>query len=111
MTHSDRPPPFFIADHLALDFLNTLAKPHGPPVEWLRDGKHLLAWLEQAGVIEGIEEWKLRAWGGETLDEIALQARDFREWLRGFVIRADGQTAPRRGSRGRPAKRTAGNRK
>jgi predicted RNA-binding Zn ribbon-like protein len=85
MTNADRPPPFFIADHLALDFLNTLARPHGPPVEWLRDGKDLLAWLEQAGALEGIGESKIRAWGGETLDEIALQARAFREWLRGFV--------------------------
>jgi predicted RNA-binding Zn ribbon-like protein len=39
---SDRPPPFFIADHLALDFLNSIASPKGVPVEWLRDGRELV---------------------------------------------------------------------
>ena len=47
----DRPPPFFIADHLALDFLNSIASPKGVPVEWLRDGRDLVDWLEQANVI------------------------------------------------------------
>ena len=47
----DRPPAFFIADHLALDFLNSIASPRGVPIEWLRDGRDLVDWLEQAHVI------------------------------------------------------------
>ncbi len=29
----DRPSPFFVADHFALDFLNTVATPKDAPVE------------------------------------------------------------------------------
>ena len=38
----ERPPPFFVGDHLALDFLNSIASPKDVPVEWLRDGRALI---------------------------------------------------------------------
>jgi Putative stress-induced transcription regulator len=38
---SNRPPAFFVGEHLALDFLNTTATPQGTQVEWLGDGKDL----------------------------------------------------------------------
>ncbi|HWB12113.1 MAG TPA: ABATE domain-containing protein [Pirellulales bacterium] len=95
---SDRPPAFFVADHLALDFLNTTAKPRGELVDWLADGEDLVAWLEQAGAIEPAAAAKMREWDADVLDEVARQAREFRHWLRGFVT----------ARLGRPLRATAG---
>ena len=36
-----RPPPFFIADHVGVDFLNTIAVPVDTKVEWLASGRTL----------------------------------------------------------------------
>jgi hypothetical protein len=46
-----RPAPFFIADHVGLDFLNTIAVPVDTEVEWLASAADLLVWLEQAGLV------------------------------------------------------------
>jgi predicted RNA-binding Zn ribbon-like protein len=81
----DRPPVFFVGEHLALDFLNTAATPRGALIEWLGDGKDLVDWLVQAGPIEPAAAAKIRACGSDALDEVARQAREFRQWLRGFV--------------------------
>jgi predicted RNA-binding Zn ribbon-like protein len=82
---ANRPPAFFVGDHLALDFLNTTATPRGVRIEWLGDGNDLVDWLEQAGAIEAAAAARLRESGDGPLDEVARQAREFREWLRGFV--------------------------
>jgi predicted RNA-binding Zn ribbon-like protein len=82
---SNRPPAFFVGEHLALDFLNTTATPLGTRVEWLGDGKDLVDWLEQARSIEPAAAARIRESGSDALDEVARQAREFRRWLRGFV--------------------------
>src|SRR5262249_24220937 len=82
---SNRPPAFFVGEHLALDFLNTTAAPRGAPVEWLGDGTDLDDWLEQAGSIEPAAAARIRESGSDALDEVARQAREFGQWLRGFV--------------------------
>jgi predicted RNA-binding Zn ribbon-like protein len=82
---SNRPPAFFVGDHLALDFLNTIATPRGELIEWLRDGNDLVDWLEQAGTMEPPAAARIREWRGDALDEVARQAREFRQWLRSFV--------------------------
>ena len=88
----DRPPPFFIADHLALDFLNSIASPKGVPVEWLRDGRDLVDWLEQANVIAPDVAARLRRSNDQrALDGVAGRAREFRDWLREFVTRHMGK--------------------
>jgi predicted RNA-binding Zn ribbon-like protein len=89
---SDRPPAFFVGDHLALDFLNTIAKPHGALIEWLADGDDLVNWLEQAGSIEPTAAAKIREAGRDALDDVARQAREFRQWLHGFVTARMGKT-------------------
>jgi predicted RNA-binding Zn ribbon-like protein len=86
MSHSaPRPDAFFIADHRALDFLNSVATPQDERIDWLADGPSLLAWLRQgfgdaAGLVVNSKE----------LDAIAARARTLREWFRGFVARHAG---------------------
>jgi len=78
-----RPPALFIADALALDFLNSIATPVDTPFEWLDSGDGLLNWLAQAGLVPA-DALKARAKPGE-LDKAAEKARALREWFRGFV--------------------------
>jgi predicted RNA-binding Zn ribbon-like protein len=92
----DRPPAFFIAQHPALDFLNTIATPKDVPIEWLGDGRDLVDWLERAGMIEAAVASALRASKNpQKLDEVAKRAREFRQWLRAFVTRYMGKPIPR----------------
>ncbi|WP_050403383.1 CGNR zinc finger domain-containing protein [Bradyrhizobium embrapense] len=76
----------FIADSLGLDFINSIATPVDTPVDWIADGDGLLRWLVQAKLVPSdvLDELKARAKPGE-LDDVAGQARDLREWFRGFV--------------------------
>jgi len=89
---SDRPPAFLVGDHPALDFLNTIATPHGAVIEWLADGNDLVSWLERAGSIEPTAAAKVRESGRAALDEVARRAREFRQWLHGFVTARVGKT-------------------
>lgn len=81
-----RPAPFFIGDHLALDFLNSVAAPAGRAIEWLNNGEDLIAWLKRAHAVPAGELSQLcgRA-GSRALDAVASEARTLREWFRGFV--------------------------
>ena len=82
----DRPPAFFIADSLGLDFLNSIATPVDEPIDWLDSGDGLGAWLAQANLVPPLALNALikQATPGE-LDKVADQARALREWFRGFV--------------------------
>jgi predicted RNA-binding Zn ribbon-like protein len=86
------PPAIFIADSRGLDFLNSIATPTDTPVDWLDSGKGLLAWLDQAGLVEGetLETLSAQAMPGE-LDSVAAQARGLREWFRTFVRQHKGR--------------------
>ncbi len=81
-----RPAPFFIGDDLALDFLNSVAAPSGREIEWLANGGDFIAWLEQAhAVAADIAAHFRKAAGSRSLDPVAAQARELREWFRTFV--------------------------
>jgi predicted RNA-binding Zn ribbon-like protein len=82
----------FIADALALDFLNSVATPADEPVDWIDDGEGLLAWLEQARLVPPsvLDRLRAQATPGE-LDRVAAQARSLREWFRGFVAQHKGR--------------------
>ncbi|UGA48716.1 CGNR zinc finger domain-containing protein [Bradyrhizobium quebecense] len=87
----------FVADALGLDFINSIATPVDTPVDWIADGGGLLRWLAQAKLVPSdvLDELKARATPGE-LDGVAGQARDLREWFRGFVRKHMGRPlAPR----------------
>jgi predicted RNA-binding Zn ribbon-like protein len=87
-----RPPPFFIGDDLALDFLNSVAAPSGREIDWLADGRDLIAWLEQARAVPAdIAAHFRKVAGSRALDGVAAEARELREWFREFVRDRAGQ--------------------
>jgi predicted RNA-binding Zn ribbon-like protein len=92
----ERPPAFFIADSLGLDFLNSIATPVDAPVDWLDSGDGLVAWLAQAKLVpaQALKTLTAQAAPGE-LDEVAERARALREWFRGFVRKHMGRPLTR----------------
>jgi predicted RNA-binding Zn ribbon-like protein len=84
--NSQRPPAVFIADAVALDFLNSIATPVDTPVDWIRDGEGFTDWLEQAELVPAdvLKTFRDQALPGE-LESVAAQARSLREWFRTFV--------------------------
>jgi predicted RNA-binding Zn ribbon-like protein len=94
MTSNDtRPPAMFIAGDASLDFLNSIGTPVDTVVEWLADGRDLMAWLERAELVppEAAATIRANCFPGE-LDAVAAQARALREWFRGFVLRHRGHS-------------------
>jgi predicted RNA-binding Zn ribbon-like protein len=85
-------PAMFIADALGLDFLNSIATPVDTAIDWIDDGDGLLRWLEQAHLVPpaALETLRAQALPGE-LDKVADQARNLREWFRGFVTAHKGR--------------------
>jgi predicted RNA-binding Zn ribbon-like protein len=77
------PAPFIVGDHLALDFLNTIAAPRDAPIEWIGCGADLLDWLHHVGVLDGTEVARIVAtFSACDLDAIAVEAMSLREWFR-----------------------------
>jgi predicted RNA-binding Zn ribbon-like protein len=89
-------PALFIAGDPALDFLNSVATPIDVPVEWLDDGEGLLSWLEQARLVSAavLRQVRSQSSPGE-LNKVAEQARNLREWFRGFVEKHRGHPLAR----------------
>jgi len=83
---SQKSPAIFIADSVALDFLNSIATPVDIQVDWLCDGEGLLAWLEQAQLVpaNALDAIRRQAKPSE-IDRVAAQARTLREWFRTFL--------------------------
>ena len=83
---SDHPPAIFISDSPGLDFLNSVATPVDTEIDWIANGAGLLDWLAQAKYVttDVLDDIKARAKPGE-LDRVAGEARELREWCRGFV--------------------------
>ena len=86
------PPAVFIADSLGLDFLNSIATPIDTQIDWIGSGDGLLKWLAQAKLVpvHVLNELKAQAMPRE-LDKVAEQARELREWFRGFVRKHRGR--------------------
>ena len=85
-------PAIFVGDALGLDFLNSIAAPVDNPIDWIDNGEGLLEWLEQARLVppDALRTIRAQALPGE-LDEVAAQARNLREWFRGFVRKHRGR--------------------
>jgi predicted RNA-binding Zn ribbon-like protein len=74
----------------ALDLLNTsfFLLPDGTPIERLGDGKAFVAWLVEAEFLEAAAAKKIRQrFGDDALDDVAADARQFREWCRRWLER------------------------
>jgi len=81
----------FVGDHAALDFLNTIAAPHGEVIESISNGETYLSWLADAGLLEPSEVQKLlMKFGKPALDRVAREARELREWFRQAIAKSSG---------------------
>jgi predicted RNA-binding Zn ribbon-like protein len=81
-----RPPAIFIADALALDFLNSVATPADVEIDWIDDGEGFLDWLAQARLVPPDALRALRAQAKpREFDDVAAQARSLRKWFAKFV--------------------------
>jgi predicted RNA-binding Zn ribbon-like protein len=82
----------FVGDAPGLDFLNSIATPADTPIDWIDDGEGLLDWLKQAQLMpaDALKTIRTQALPGE-LDKVADQARNLREWFRGFVRKHKGR--------------------
>jgi predicted RNA-binding Zn ribbon-like protein len=85
------PEPFFIGDHPALDFLNTVAAPHGEPIEWLRNDEAVLKWLQRAGLLPDVGI-TIKPLPSGALTEKALELRE--AGRRMVAQRKKGKSAP-----------------
>ena len=89
---TSRPAPFFLGEHPAMDFLNTVASPWGESIEWIGNGRDLLDWLERAGLVPGAVVTRFgRTAKRKELDRVARQARALREWFRELVRSSAGR--------------------
>jgi hypothetical protein len=87
-----RPGSTFIANDLALDFLNSIVTSQEKVVDLLANGENLVAWLVQAQLLDRSDAAAIRASSlPAELDEVAAQARALREWFRKFVLAHMGQ--------------------
>ena len=76
-------PAFYIAEHTALDFLNSVCAPSGEEIDWLEDGIALVSWMVGAGVFQPAEgEEVLATLTPSELDTAAAKARELREAFR-----------------------------
>ncbi len=92
-----RAPSKHVGDHLALDFLNTIAAPRGTPIERLGNGRDLLDWLTAASALDPAERERVsKTLRPEELDHVAAQATGLREWFRGVLenLKAGGSVVP-----------------
>ena len=90
---------FFIGDHAALDFLNSIAAPRGEEIEAIADGAAYLRWLVDAGLLRPAEKVSLEAkFGKIALDRVAAEARELREWFRRMIETSGSSNARRFGS-------------
>jgi len=96
MTDLARPAPFFIADHQALDFLNSIGAPWGKEIEWIETSQDLLNWLEKSGLIlrqdlQEITESFVKEVDRKELIKVTRQAGELRDWFRNFVVKHAGR--------------------
>jgi predicted RNA-binding Zn ribbon-like protein len=82
------PSPLVIAGHLAIDFVNSRAMPNGVPVDWLHDGQALVGWMSSLSLFPAADLQDLQQNApARRLDDVAAEARELRELLRGQLAR------------------------
>ena len=80
--------PLFLANHPAIDFLNTNLAPDGRSIELLGTGTEYVEWLMAANLLDKKRALDLtRRASGKALDSAAEEARRVREWMRAWLTR------------------------
>jgi predicted RNA-binding Zn ribbon-like protein len=83
----DRQPPELVGDHVALDFLNSIAAPSGTMVDWIPNGPDFVAWLVGAKVINPDDAQSvLSQFSSRDLNKTARDATALREWFRDVLL-------------------------
>jgi predicted RNA-binding Zn ribbon-like protein len=78
----------FLADHPALDFMNTHYGPPHAMVEVIPDGAAFVSWLVEAGWLDSAAAPKLkRRLGASALNDVATEARALRQWASEWIER------------------------
>jgi predicted RNA-binding Zn ribbon-like protein len=82
-----RQPPELVGDHVALDFLNSIAAPSGAIVDWITNGPDFVAWLVEAKVIDPDDAQSvLSQFSSRDLNKAASDATALREWFRVVLL-------------------------
>ena len=80
--------PLLLADHPALEFFNTTMTPRGTPIELIGDGRELVEWFVDVGLLDAAAAALLRRrCGAAALDEVAAEARKVRSWAAAWLTR------------------------
>jgi len=80
------PSAVFIAGVLGLDVLNSLARPVDELIDWWSNGNDFLSWMKQAGLLTDDDVAVAKAnMSAKEIARAAANARELREWFRGFV--------------------------
>lgn len=85
--------PLLVGDHPALDWLNSVFTPVDTPVDLLRDGAALRAWLQSTHVLPPSLRAAAARLPRSEMEALAEQARALREWVRPLVARWSEQGA------------------
>jgi predicted RNA-binding Zn ribbon-like protein len=77
-----------VADHPALEFLNSTYSPEGNVHELIGDGRAFGVWLVEAGLVDErtVARWR-RRFGADALEEVAHEARALRTWATEWIDR------------------------
>ncbi|WP_085316110.1 CGNR zinc finger domain-containing protein [Derxia lacustris] len=88
--------PMLIGGHRALDFLNSVFTPQAEPVDFLRDGATLLAWVDATQLLPSPLSQAVLALKPRQRDALAGELRGLRDWLRDLLARwtAQGVSVP-----------------
>jgi predicted RNA-binding Zn ribbon-like protein len=83
-----QPRALLLADHPALELLNSTFAPRGEAHELIGDGRAFLTWLVDTGFVTEPDAARLkRRLGAQKLDEIAREVRAFRSWATEWIDR------------------------
>ncbi|CCB68079.1 MULTISPECIES: ABATE domain-containing protein [unclassified Hyphomicrobium] len=78
--------PIFLANAVALDFLNALAPPPGAEMRPLKSGTDFLHWLESAELVcSNVARYFREAVNSSDLDIVADDAKRLGDWFRSFI--------------------------
>lgn len=85
---SDRSPLTFVGDHVALDFLNSIAAPSGAMVDCISNGLDFVAWMVAANAIDPDDAQSiLSQFSSRDLNMTAHDAIALREWFRHVLVK------------------------